>query len=104
MVTLKGVLAARQQQEGFGAIGGTVVSDGATSNTVAFDEVVVTGAASAAEEGDFLAIKDHMQKARKLIAIREKIEQGDSFYSGVPNKRAARLLILEIVFLPTWPY
>ena len=31
-------------------------------------------------------------------------ENSRLYYSGVPNKRAARLLILKEIFLPTWPY
>ena len=79
MVILKGAIATGQQWEGFGNIGG-VHSNVASDEAAATRTALISGAALAANDEDFLAIENHMLRARKLIAIRDNIERGESFY------------------------
>ena len=52
------------------------------------------------------AILEYVKCKPNLDTLRLELKQKvrSIVYSGVPNKRAARLLILKEIFPPTWPY
>ena len=60
-------------------------------------------------------VQEEVDELRETQIYRKRLTEKDKrvfdtpnsilvIYSSVPNKLAARLLILVIFFLPTWPY